>query len=70
MGKIADSDAALSAWHQWDEPYERLPDCEGALRGLLSDEERYNDGKPPEERKILWNLARCVASDDPRLKEK
>jgi hypothetical protein len=67
IARAADYNAPLSEWHKSGEPFERRSDCEEARDKLVRD---FNRGKPQAESLAQMDFAACVASDDPRRKEK
>jgi hypothetical protein len=57
--KIANFDAPLSQWHQF-KPFETLPECQAEKERLSAKKDDYSS---------FGVNARCIATDDPRLKE-
>ena len=47
-----------------------MSECEVARAQLSHDETEYNHGKKLSEQQTIFGFATCVATDDPRLKEK
>lgn len=66
-------DAPLSEWEQWDSAYDSKAECEKALKEYQKDAQ--TDSAQCETFSCALTVAgrtrgRCIAADDPRLKEK
>jgi hypothetical protein len=57
----ADTEAPLARWIGSNVYFDKLKSCEKTLAELQNKEQ---------DKELIWASSKCIASDDPRLKEK
>lgn len=67
--KVPDSDAPLTKWF-WAGSFNSVDACQRSQEKELAEIQRRNSSNPSPPAELAFREARCIASDDPRLKEK